>query len=251
MSYADKTYVNKEQYIQAREFWIQTRKQQKKELGYEQWLYPFQSFEDIHDTDDITDELLATNIDIDEFGDVEYTLWNTGTLFDMWLMKNCPLDFIQERLKEQYQENFIGWKFKDQIDFTKKSYLAIISNDKEDFKLYFFRTEGDDLEDGEINFHDKIIFYGTTFLLKVIDDAFKCIKGINRHDTMELVVEFLYYGIKLKYENNEITEVETGEKVTLGYIINEDEVFFKPKFKHSYNSKDIKKIRKRRNIPVS
>ena len=28
--------------------------------------------------------------------------WNTWTYFDVWLIRNCPLDFIQDRLKEQY-----------------------------------------------------------------------------------------------------------------------------------------------------
>lgn len=28
--------------------------------------------------------------------------WNTWTYFDVWLIRNCPLDFIQNRLKEQY-----------------------------------------------------------------------------------------------------------------------------------------------------
>lgn len=28
--------------------------------------------------------------------------WNTCTYFDVWLIRNCPLDFIQDRLKEQY-----------------------------------------------------------------------------------------------------------------------------------------------------
>lgn len=29
-------------------------------------------------------------------------LWNTPTYFDVWLIRNCPLDFIQDRLQEQY-----------------------------------------------------------------------------------------------------------------------------------------------------
>lgn len=30
------------------------------------------------------------------------SVWNTDTYFDVWLIRNCPLDFIQNRLKEQY-----------------------------------------------------------------------------------------------------------------------------------------------------
>lgn len=29
-------------------------------------------------------------------------VWNTPTYFDLWLIRNCPLDIIKERLEEQY-----------------------------------------------------------------------------------------------------------------------------------------------------
>lgn len=29
-------------------------------------------------------------------------VWNTPTYLDIWLIRNCPLEFIQDRLKEQY-----------------------------------------------------------------------------------------------------------------------------------------------------
>ena len=32
----------------------------------------------------------------------EVVLWNTPTYVDIWLIRNCPFDFIQNRLKEQY-----------------------------------------------------------------------------------------------------------------------------------------------------
>ncbi len=33
-------------------------------------------------------------------------LWNTPTYFDIWLIRNCPIDFIQNRLREQYGEEY-------------------------------------------------------------------------------------------------------------------------------------------------
>ena len=36
----------------------------------------------------------------EDFFDV--VLWNTPTYVDIWLIRNCPFDFIQDRLKEQY-----------------------------------------------------------------------------------------------------------------------------------------------------
>ena len=35
-------------------------------------------------------------------GEREIPVWNTPTYLDIWLIRNCPLEFIQERLKEQY-----------------------------------------------------------------------------------------------------------------------------------------------------
>lgn len=35
-------------------------------------------------------------------GERELPVWNTPNYLDIWLIRNCPLNFIQERLKEQY-----------------------------------------------------------------------------------------------------------------------------------------------------
>lgn len=36
----------------------------------------------------------------------ELVLWNTPYYIDNWLIRNCPIDFIQKRLKEQYGEDY-------------------------------------------------------------------------------------------------------------------------------------------------
>lgn len=36
----------------------------------------------------------------------ELVLWNTPSYMDKWLIKNCPIDFIQKRLKEQYGDDY-------------------------------------------------------------------------------------------------------------------------------------------------
>lgn len=36
----------------------------------------------------------------------ELVLWNTPQYMDEWLIKNCPIDFIQKRLKEQYHDYY-------------------------------------------------------------------------------------------------------------------------------------------------
>jgi len=35
-------------------------------------------------------------------GEKSLPVWNTPTYLDIWLIRNCPLEFIQDRLKEQY-----------------------------------------------------------------------------------------------------------------------------------------------------
>lgn len=36
----------------------------------------------------------------------ELVLWNTPSYMDQWLIQNCPIDFIQKRLKEQYGDDY-------------------------------------------------------------------------------------------------------------------------------------------------
>ena len=36
----------------------------------------------------------------------EIVLWNTPYYMDKWLIRNCPIDFIQKRLKEQYGNDY-------------------------------------------------------------------------------------------------------------------------------------------------
>jgi hypothetical protein len=40
----------------------------------------------------------------------ELVLWNTPTYFDVWLIRYCPIDFIQGRLKQQYGSSYIEIK---------------------------------------------------------------------------------------------------------------------------------------------
>ena len=45
----------------------------------------------------------------------EFALWNTPTYFDIYLIKNCPIGFIQDRLKEQYGEEYDAIKNNNSI----------------------------------------------------------------------------------------------------------------------------------------
>ena len=52
------------------------------------------------------DEGLMTQEEYDNFVPFDHVsgvpVWNTPRYFDVWLIRNCPFDFIQNRLKEQY-----------------------------------------------------------------------------------------------------------------------------------------------------
>lgn len=232
MASIDKTYVSKEEYIQARQFWIDTYDKQIKELGGTQYLY---SFGNNTYPDSPTPEFLKENTkDIDTFVD-DSVLWNTGSVFDMWLAKNCNLDFIQSTLKYQYGEDWIGFKFKEQLDFTDKPILVSIHSKNNDISLDFFRTKGDDLKENEVYFHDKIIFYGSTFILEVIHNAFRTLSGYVK----ELEVVFDYYGVEIVCKDGKFYHYKDDNvEINLGYIRKEE--FILPEIKHSYSLEEAK-----------
>jgi hypothetical protein len=240
MACMDKTYVNKEQYILARQFWMDTREKQLEELGALQWLYPFGAFKNHDDdyTNDLpSDELLATNKDIIEYFPYETTetvLWNTGTIFDIWLIKNCKLDFIQDRLKTQYGENFFAFKYVDEMDTSKGKYLLRI--EEKENTLYFFKENGGEM----ISTIDKLVFFGSTYILELIDVAFKSINGIGyKKDRVDLTVTFVLFGLVIQCKNGLFyylgDEIEPIEDI--GWIRKGD---FDPiKIKHSYDINDV------------
>lgn len=46
----------------------------------------------------------------------DVVLWNTSTLVDVWLIRNCPFEEIQDRLKEQYGGGWSKQAFTDHND---------------------------------------------------------------------------------------------------------------------------------------
>lgn len=99
MAAIDKTYVNKEQLLEAIE-WAKGVGEVTLENGYK--FYPINF-------------IYAYN-DIDELEDRDtYILWNTPMWFDRWLWLNCPLSFIKDRIEDVYDEDtvkeFENWKY--------------------------------------------------------------------------------------------------------------------------------------------
>ena len=92
MAAIDKTYVNKEQLLEAIEW---AKGVDKATLENGSTFYPLDFIYGYNDLDDPT------------FWEKErevYVLWNTPIWYDRWLWLNCPLSFVRERLQEQYDE---------------------------------------------------------------------------------------------------------------------------------------------------
>ena len=99
-----KTYLNYEQYKELKSWYTkEVKKQIKKDLGFNFSYYKHKK------------------VDFGKDGLDELPVWNTPSVFDIWLAKNCKLPFIQERLKEQHSDNWIGWL---DYDFSEKGFIT-------------------------------------------------------------------------------------------------------------------------------
>ena len=69
-------------------------------------------------------------------------VWNTPEYFDVWLIRNCPLDFIQDNLKEQYDDN--GWSKTSLTGRQEQSAYELIKEHKSAYDLYKRNGLGED-----------------------------------------------------------------------------------------------------------
>lgn len=222
MASIDKTYCNKEEYIQARKFWIDTYDEQVRLFGEAQWLYPF----NVYGNKEITPEFLNENTeDIDNhFG----TLWNTSTLFDMWLAKKCDIPFIQKRLHDQYNETWYVWEV--DLKFDVRPVLLKVSQNDSCIDLF------KDINNEEVEPLEKMIVFGTTYLLKVFNKVKNNIAfgGCSKDN----IVSYYYvFGIIIKNVDG-VTYIEKeggDEEIDIGYF----DIPF-PEIKYSLNGNDVK-----------
>lgn len=112
MAAIDKTYVNKEQLLEAIEW---AKGVDKATLEDGSTFYPIDFIYGYNDIDDPA---------FWEKEKKEYVLWNTPTWYDRWLWLNCPLSFVKERLQKQYGsyflEKFESWTYEKPIPRKKK-----------------------------------------------------------------------------------------------------------------------------------
>lgn len=102
----DKTYLNYEDYLILREWCKNT--------------------ELVYDNGKIGSPLDYLHLYNDPYKG-EAPVWNTPTAFDKWLYYNCPLEFIQKRLKEQYGDNP---EFEEAPDCRMGNHYKVITKPK-------------------------------------------------------------------------------------------------------------------------
>lgn len=234
MASIDKIYCHKIEYLEFCKFWMKTKEQQLMEMGELLGLHPFYTEKDFTQFDFKKLKELGNSYFPDDYTNMP--LMNNSVIWDLWLKKNCDIDFVTQRIDEQYEGSYMMQNAKD-FDFNQKMFvMSIERNDSEsDLLLYFFRTRGDDLKEGEIYVHDKIIFYGTTHLLKVIDKAIDAFNGKIRGSKLTIIVEV--YGMTIKFEHGKYYRLIGEDEIEVDNLFDLSLSHF-PEIKHSYSMKE-------------
>lgn len=251
MAYADKTYINKEQYILVKKWWLKTRKKQKRELGDEIWMYPFQFLkEETYDngydnppTIHYDYDPSESDLDIENMSD-DCCVWNTSTKQNFWIAKNCPFDFIQEQIRAKLFEGYddslnlipdelMPFHLIDKMKFNNADYVMSISDDNT--SIYFWEEDKEDKT--KLLVFTEMLVYGTTFLYKLIYDF----KRVN-YTNFDYKVNFMYCGLGFIYENGKTYYIDdNNEKLEVRIAFFDFSKLKLPKFKHSYKRKDCDK----------
>ncbi len=132
----------------------------------------------------------------DDFNGRELPVWNTQSIVDIWLAKNCKLPFIQERLHEQYSENWIGWI--DDLNFSEKGFLITAETEKSNISPFLSSKD-----DNSIEFYEDLLIYGTTYAHKFLHQV---LEGVIRGESYkikedDLYVNFEIFGLSIQYKN--------------------------------------------------
>lgn len=104
MASIDKTYVsNYEDYVKVRNWCMQQGEVQD---HYGNRFFPINFLYDRDLSEDEWNSRKRGYLEKYPGEEFELILWNTPTYFDIWLIRFCPIDFVQERLKFQYGKDY-------------------------------------------------------------------------------------------------------------------------------------------------
>lgn len=229
MAGIDKTYGANNQWSQANDFLKNSKVQMELELDN-----PISMYLDFEEVDE------------NPLGKERIPIWNTTPIQDIWLAKNCQFDFVQNRLKEQYDKSFFD--FAEYVDFSI-NYVTIErikskGSDKIDLGFYYFPNPEPDETCYGLEPSDSILVYGTTFFAKVIHVAKRLVSRytsfLDEFDDLEVYV--CYFGANLIFTKDIVfIELQDGTKMQTHFIpcIFEEDIEL-PWIVHSYNSNDAK-----------
>ncbi len=163
----------------------------------------------------------------------DYTVFNVSTKIELWLLKNFNLPCIQREVYKQlgnffYQEIPNELKFKKEFikDLNFKYPDTLYSIIGKNIFLYFYNN----IKEEEITIYNKFLFYGTTSILDVINNA---LQGIKNYKKCNYKVQFSFCGLDLTYNKGKI--LYKGKEIFIPYMIPE---FKNINLKHSYNFKE-------------
>lgn len=115
MASIDKTYIDGEDYLNYRNWYIENYDKMVKELGEPIWFYTFSIFAPKNweeDYPEITPEFLKENTqDIKYWKNrYDFAIWNTSETKDKWLIKNCEIASFRETMLNTYSYKWKGFK---------------------------------------------------------------------------------------------------------------------------------------------
>ena len=110
MAAIDKTYVNNWKDLKAIQDWAKTAYAVDglgNKYNVYEWCNDMTENEFNESIKYQYDRWKAQGLKLEEYdGCAEVVVWNTPTWLDVWLIKNCPLEVIQNRLKQQYGNSY-------------------------------------------------------------------------------------------------------------------------------------------------
>ena len=208
MAYADKMFFTKDEYIEVKKLWLKTRKKQKRELGYEIWMYPFARLEKYKVKEDGSIDFDSyeykfdpseSDLDVESMSNEEpYSVFNASTKAELWLLKNFNLPCIKREVEKQLGEIFyqkipddLKFNFIEDLNFKYPDTIFTIEYKKKDVNMRLFRQTDDRNIIETIN---NICLYGSTDFYKYIWEAEEEIKGYNSYGYK---VQFSFCGLGL------------------------------------------------------
>jgi hypothetical protein len=182
MATKDKTYGNKAQYESAVQFLKNNKEKMLAELGQEIKTYSSKWESD-------PEQVLP--------------IWTTSFINDVWLYKNCNLDFVQKRLREQWGENCEKLVMFGQMCDFSTPFVHIIwiysTNDSSVSMVFTYEDEhGDNCVLDET---DEIISIGDAYILEVLNFAVQSLTNQKPYFSKFITVEFNYYGATMKFQD--------------------------------------------------